>query len=335
MARPATTGTAGAAAANAAAAASTGRVVVDKSTNMLIFQANQDEYSQLISLLQTLDRPTKAALIEVTVAEMSTDDANKLGVEFGFRDENGTGGTNGGLSLGTAGLAYKALNSVGSVKLALNALASNNRATVLSSPRILARNGESATIQVGQEVPIITSQSSTATTTTSSSVLQTVQYRSTGVILKVKPVIHSGEQIDLDVSQEVSAAATTTTGVSISPTFSNRKIETKLTLRNGATVMLGGLISEDSSSGSTGVPLFKDVPILGQLFRNDTSSGTRKQLVVLITPYIVNDDHDAQMLTDAFRGVLGPWAAPAPGSAVPVRTAPLPAPPAASMPPSR
>ena len=100
-ARTAAAGAPTATVATAAAASSrTGRVVVDRSTNMLIFQANQDEYSQIISLLQTLDRPTKAALIEVTVAEMSTDDANMLGVEFGFRDENGGGGTRGGPGAG-------------------------------------------------------------------------------------------------------------------------------------------------------------------------------------------------------------------------------------------
>jgi general secretion pathway protein D len=300
-------------AAATAAARNSGGVVVDKATNMLIFHASQDEYSQIIALLQMLDKPSKAALIEVTVAEMSSDDADKLGVEWSFtngRSNGGSivGGTLGGLNLGTAGLNYQILDAAGSVKLALNALASKNRATVLSSPRLLARNGESASIQVGQEVPIITSQSSTPTTGTSATVLQTVQYRSTGVILKIKPVIHSGDQVDLDISQEVSAAATTTTGVSVSPTFSSRKVDTKLTLRNGTTVMLGGLISEDSSGGDAGVPLLKDIPMLGALFRSQTAAGSRKQLVVLITPYIINNDNDAQALTGAFRNLLGPWA---------------------------
>lgn len=301
--------------AGAAAAPQRSSVVVDRSTNMLIFQANPDEYSQIISLLQTLDRPSKGALIEVTVAELSVDDRSQLGIEFAFTDgpENGgrgVGGTIGGLGLGTAGFNYRIFNNIGGIKLALNALASANKATILSSPRVLARNGETATIQVGQEVPIVTSQQSTGATTIggTSQVLQTIQYRNTGVILKVKPVIHSGDQIDLDVTQEVSAAQSTSTGVSASPTFTTRKLDTKLTLRNGATVLLGGLISEDSGSGNTGIPLLKDIPLVGNLFSNQTRNGNRRELIVLITPYLINDTHDAETLTDAFRRSLGPWA---------------------------
>ena len=332
-------GTLGAARAAAPAGAAAGApalragVVVDRSTNMLIFQANPDEYSQIISLLQTLDRPSKGALIEVTVAELSVDDRSQLGIEWSFSDGPsdggiGIGGTLGGLGLGTAGFNYRILNGAGGIKLALNALASANKATILSSPRVLARNGETATIQVGQEVPIITSQQSTNTTSTTGTpqVLQTIQYRNTGVILKVKPVIHSGDQIDLDVTQEVSAAQSTSTGVSASPTFSTRKIDTKLTLRNGATVMLGGLISDDSVSGNAGIPLLKDIPLLGNLFSNQTRNGTRRELIVLITPYLINDSHEAETLTEAFRRTLGPWSGVMPAPIVPAKETAIAAP---------
>ena len=289
-------------------------VVVDKSTNMLIFQASADEYGQIISLLQTLDRPTKAALIEVTVAELSLSDSSQLGVEWlaTHAMSNGAqiiGGTSGGLSIGSAGATFRVLDTIGGVRAVLNALASDNRATILSSPRVMARNGETATIQVGQEVPIITSQQSTGLTgSNSTGLLQTVQYRSTGVILKVKPVIHSGDQVDLDVTQEVSQAQATETGVSSSPTFTTRKVDTKLTLRNGTTVLLGGLISEDSANGAAGIPFLKDIPVVGGLFSKRTGSGGRRELIVLITPYIANDSHDAETITEAFRKSLGAWA---------------------------
>ncbi len=313
-----TPGQANAALANALAASGRNQVVVDKSTNTLIFQASQDDYSQILALLQSLDRPSRAALIEVTVAELSVDDSNKLGVEWGFTDGSGSGGTVGGLALGTAGFNYRVLNGAGGIRVALNALATANRATILSSPRILARNGETATIQVGQEVPIVTSQQSTPTgTNASGTVLQTIQYRSTGVILKVKPVIHAADQIDLDVTQEVSSAQSTNTGVSASPTFSTRKLDTKLSLRNGLTVMLGGLISEEGSRGNTGVPGLKDIPLLGSLFSNQSAGGNRRELIVLITPYLISDSHDAEAVTEAFRRQLGPWATPPSPSAVP------------------
>ena len=306
----------GPAAAPATGATGTPRasVVVDKATNMLIFQASPDEYSQLTSLLQTLDRPTKGALIEVTVAELSIDDKSQLGIEWLTNAAISRGGTVsvgtlGGLSIGSAGVNLRVFDSVNALRGVINALASENKATILSSPRVLARNGEQATIQVGQEVPIITSQQTTPSTTIGSpQVLQTIQYRNTGVILRVKPVIHSGDQIDLDVTQEVSAAVSTNTGVNNSPTFSTRKVDTKLTLKNGATVLLGGLISNESSAGNAGIPLLKDVPLLGNLFKTQTTGGTRRELIVLITPYVINDDHDAETLTNAFRGMLGPWA---------------------------
>lgn len=307
---------AGAAANQGTPAASTQRssaVVVDKATNTLIFQANPDEFGQINALLQTLDRPSKAAMIEVTVAEVGLDDNNQFGIEWTLKGGSWSAATEGGIGLGTKGFTYSLLRDTGQVKATLNALASTNRASILSSPRLMARNGEAATIQVGQEVPIITSQQTTGTTvssgtTTSTPIIQSIQYRNTGVILKVKPVIHSGDQIDLDVTQEVSEAATTETGVSSTPTFSTRKVDTKLTLRNGSTVMLAGLISDTTSRGGAGIPLLKDVPVLGALFGKQLINGTRRELIVLITPYIVNDTHDAEALTDAFRGMLGPWA---------------------------
>lgn len=309
--------------ATPAQAARGSTVVVDKSTNMLIFQGASEDYTQLRTLLATLDRPSRAALIEVTVAEVQLTDRMQFGVEWALRgDTSGgdrwTAGTVGGLAIGSSGFTYRLLDSASQVRAIVNALASDNRAAVLSSPRVMARNGETALIQVGQEVPIVTSQQSTLTGTSPAAgtgVLQTIQYRNTGVILRVKPVIHSSDQIDLDVVQEVSSAESTTTGVNVSPTFGTRRVETKLTLKNGSTVMLAGLISNSSSAGNSGVPGLKDIPVLGQLFRTDTRNINKTELIVLITPYVVNDDHEARAVTDAFRGTLEPWArSPAAGT---------------------
>lgn len=319
----------GTGAAQTPATASSGsrstNVVVDNASNTLIFQANPEEYTQILTLLQNLDKPAKSALIEVTVAELTVDKNSQLGVEWFFSEvlsggRVGQGGTLGGLAIGNSGFSYRILTAAaGSPRLLLNALATDNKATILSSPRVSARNGETATIQVGQEVPIITSQQSTNTTSNNGSLgtLQTIQYRSTGVILKVKPVIHAGDQIDLDVAQEVSAAVSTNTGVNNSPTISTRKLDTKLTLRHGATVMLGGLISDETGGGSAGIPLLKDIPLIGNLFSNQTTSGRRRELIVLITPYIINNTQDAEALTDAFRGSLGTWAKPPSPQSIP------------------
>ncbi|MFM7275064.1 MAG: secretin N-terminal domain-containing protein, partial [Gammaproteobacteria bacterium] len=203
-----------------------GGVVVDQATNTLIFRTTAEDYSYISGLLRTLDRPAPSALIEVTVAELQLTDDTQMGLEWLLTESLGgnkvRGGTLGGLSLGSGGLKVARLDSAGDTRLVLNALASNNRATILSSPRIMARNAEEATIQVGQEVPIITSQQSTlsgAVAGGDTGVLQSVDYRETGVILRVKPTIHPGNRVDLQVSQEVSAAQPTLTGVDNSPTF--------------------------------------------------------------------------------------------------------------------
>jgi general secretion pathway protein D len=291
-----------------------GSVVVDKATNTLIFQSKPEEYGQLTSLLQMLDRPSRAALIEVTVAELTLSDSTEIGVDLlASRIEAGGGyriGTSGG---GTASgaLSINVFNGLNVPKLALSALATDNRATILSSPRLMARNGESATIQVGQEVPIVSQQQATGVAVgNTNGLLTTVQYRSTGVILKIKPVIHSGDQIDLDVQQEVSEAVNTTTGVTTSPTIQQRRVDTKITLRSGATVLLGGLISNTGSGGKNGVPFLKDIPVVGNLFSKQSRSDRRTELVVLITAYIANDTHEAEAITDAFRKSLGTWAQP-------------------------
>lgn len=298
-------------------------VVVDKSTNTLIFQSRPDEYAQLLSLLQTLDRPSKSALIEVTVAELTLNDNMEIGVDLlANRIEAGGGyrvGTNNGGAVNAA-LNIAVFNGLNVPKLAISALASDSRATILSSPRLMTRNGETATIQVGQEVPFINQQQTGVTT--GAGVIQTVQYKNTGVILRIKPVIHSNDQVDIDVVQEVSEATATTTGVVSSPTFQTRKVDTKLTLRHGSTVLLGGLISNSGSQGMGGVPFLKDIPVIGGLFGKQTQTGRRTELIILLTPYIANDTHEAEAITDAFRRALGPWAqgnlaAPEPAAVAP------------------
>ncbi|GAB3259983.1 type II secretion system protein D [Chitinimonas naiadis] len=304
------------------------RVVVNRATNSLILQGNAEEYTRWVGLLQELDRPAKTALIEVTVAEVNLTKNESLGVEWLFNGRNHTvtGGTLGGLGIGSEGLTVTWLRSLGDARAVLNALASDKKAKILSSPRIMARNGEQATITVGQDVPILTSQQSGSTTGvgTSTGIISTIQYRNTGVILKVRPIIHSGDRIEVEVSQEVSSADATKTGVNTSPTFSTRKIDTKLPMRDGATVLLGGLMSETNSVSDTGVPFLKDIPVAGQLFKTKSDAIVKTELIVLITPYVIRDDMDAQSITDAFRNRLGPWAqAQDSGGGVPQRPAPV------------
>ena len=307
-----------AAAAGASGQAATqlkSRVVVNAATNSLIIQGNSSEYQQWLGLLQELDKPAKSALISVTIAEVRLTDTEQLGVEWLLNTYRQNGydvnvGTKDHLSVSKiGGLAATISNTIGDPRVLINALASTSRVKVLSNPSLVTRNGETATIQVGQEVPVIQSTQSTATGGFQPGILQTVQYRQTGVILKVRPVIHASGRLELDVSQEVSSAANTLTGVSASPTFSTRKIDTKLTVLDGNTVLLGGLMQQSTDATDTGVPLLKDIPLAGIMFKNNTDKLDRTELIVLITPNVIQDDFDAQAVTDAFRARMS-WASP-------------------------
>jgi general secretion pathway protein D len=298
------------------------RVVVNAATNSLIIQGSSSEYQQWLGLLQELDKPAKSALISVTVAEVALTDSEQLGFEWMLHQFSSNGynvNAGSGVTVGTGGVIAPAIstsggllatisNSLGNPRVVINALASTNKVRVLSNPSIVTRNGETATIQVGSEVPILTSTQQAASTTATT--VSTIQYRTTGVILKVRPVIHSSGRLELDVSQEVSSAATTTTGGTTSPTISTRKVDTKLTVVDGNTVLLGGLMSQTSGRSDSGVPWLKDLPVAGYLFKNNTDTLNRTELVVLITPNVINDDFDAQAVTDAFRSRFS-WSDPA------------------------
>jgi general secretion pathway protein D len=291
-----------------------GRVVVNNATNTLIFRGSSaDEYQQIQSLLRELDRPSKSALIEVVVAELRRTDSQSLGVQWSYNKFGVAGGAVENATIGSAGFASAITNNARTVLNRIDALAFENKARILSNPKVMARNGESATIQVGQEVPIITSQQNNGTVSTglfssAPSLTQTVQYRSTGVILRVRPVINSGNRMDLEIQQEVSSAAATTTGVSSSPTISTRRVETKLSLRDGSSVLLAGLIDRKKSGGNSGVPFLKDIPGLGLLFGSENTTVEETELIVIITPYVINDDYEAEGISDAMQAGFGDWA---------------------------
>lgn len=304
------------------------RIVIDKARNSLIFVGTAQQYQSIRPLLEALDKAPREALIEVTVAEITLDDSTNLGVEWtlmnhigkGMTQSLGTGanvnlgdaGTGGGLSVGTTGFNYAILNSASQVRLLLNAFAQNDHLSVLSTPRVLAKSGGTASIKVGTEVPVVTSQATTSSVSVggNSGILQSIEYQQTGVLLTVSPVVHSSNRIDLSVSQEVSAALPNTTPGISSPLIQNRDISTQLSLADGSTVVIGGMIQDSRTNDNTGVPFFKDIPGLGLLFRNQSVSRTKTELLVFITPYVVSTDSDAARITKDFEDQMSSWPIP-------------------------
>jgi general secretion pathway protein D len=154
----------------------------------------------------------------------------------------------------------------------------------------VARSGSEASIQVGTDVPIITSQSTNPTVSTGiPNVLQSIEYRQTGTILHIKPVIYGDDRVDLFITQEVSSQQPNPNTAVASPIILDRNITTQLSMADGATAVLGGLIDNEYTKGNSGIPILKDIPILSGTGRTDNISGTKDELVVLVTPYIVHE----------------------------------------------
>lgn len=270
-------------------------ITVDEQGNRVIFFGTQGEYDQFVNLARQLDTPVPEVMIEVTIAEVTLTDDSSYGLDAVFNSEiaprfNAQMTSNGSFS-GTV--------ATGQVTLNASASASNNQINVLSTPRIVARSGTEATVQVGTDVPIITSQrAANSQSGGSTDVLQTVQYRSTGVLLSVTPRVFSGNRIDLEISQETSAAEANSNSSISSPLISTRTLNSQLSLQDGQTAVLGGLIENRFTRGNNGVPLLKDMPIIGAPFRSETLNATRTMLVVLVTPYVLDTRSDRQQVVD-------------------------------------
>ena len=273
-----------------------GRIIVDDGGNRILFTGNAEDYTELRKLLDALDKPQRQVLVEVTIAEVTLTDATNVGMEWFFSHSMSnsllSGGTLNGLGIGSQGLNLNYTASWGgwNLQAVFNAYASNNKVNILSRPRLVARSGSEASIQVGTDVPIITSQSTNPTVSTGiPNVLQSIEYRQTGTILHIKPVIYGDDRVDLFITQEVSSQQPNPNTAVASPIILDRNITTQLSMADGATAVLGGLIDNEYSKGNSGIPILKDIPILSGTGRSDTISGTKDELVVLVTPYIVHE----------------------------------------------
>jgi general secretion pathway protein D len=264
---------------------------VDPLGNRIIFAGSPSEYDRYINLLKQLDTPAPEVLIEVQIAEVTLTDNTSFGVEF-FLDEtnqnasspDGVSISTGGLGLGAAGATVRILSG-NDAQARINAFASNRQVKVLSTPILTARSGETATIQVGTDVPILTSQgvSPVQGIDGSTNIQQNVQYRSTGVLLTIEPIVFSDDRIDLSITQEVSSTLDSSSGGISSPTISNRSLDTSLSLEDGETAVMG------------------DIPLVGKIFSNDSVAVDRTELVILITAYVLRGQSDKTQFTNRLR----------------------------------
>jgi general secretion pathway protein D len=168
---------------------------------------------------------------------------------------------------------------------------------IVSAPHLMVLDHQTAVLQVGDEVPIV-SQQAVSTVTTGAPLVNSVQYINTGVIMKVTPRVNANGVATLEIEQEVSTPTATTSSTINSPTISQRRIKTVVTVPNGQTLALGGMIQEQKNNGRSGLPILSDIPILGALASNTNKTVQRTELLVLLTPTIVHDADEAKAVTD-------------------------------------
>jgi len=290
--------------------ASQGRlaIIIDKERNALIFVGKAKDYRDILPLLQQLDKPAYQVLIEATIAEVKVNDAASFGVEFGASGGNvgnlkGTISTAGGLGVGSAGLVYNLVNADGLLRVKMNALASQGKARILASPRLLAINNEIAHIQIGDQIAILSQEvgNATASTDTDTALLRSFTYVDTGIILDVTPTIYQDGQVRLKIYQEVSTPGASSNNT---PPISKRSVKTELVAQSGQTVMIGGLISRNQTKNDVKVPILGDIPLLGHLFASTSTTDNDSELIILITPHIIKSASDADYLRRAFQKSL-------------------------------
>ena len=294
-----------------------GRIVVDERRNLLLFRGSGKEWAEILDVVAILDKASPSVLIEVLIAEITLSDRDGSGFEFLLRrgglgglsllgdDLAIRGGTLGELGVTGAnaisGGASLVLNSAGNTRAALKFFYTDNRVVIRSSPKLVVKSGETANIQVGDEIPTITQNSVDPGIDTGgrgNNILQEITYRKTGITLEIEPIVQANGLVDLKISQELSEAQPNADGiVSQTPTILNREISTSLTLRDGGSLLMGGLIAENQSDGQRGIPGIAKVPVLGRLFRSETLNVNRTELIILVIPYVIADHAEGWELT--------------------------------------
>jgi general secretion pathway protein D len=252
--------------------------------------------------------------LEATIAEVSLTGEFANGVEFAFtqyRDPNPlsddgaterlSGGTAGRLGLTTGGLALNFVSSVtDQVRLRLSA--SDGNVNILSRPTLVVRDGSSATISVGNDVPTVGATASDPIQ--SDRQVTTVLYRRTGLVLNVTPSINAQGLVVLQVDQSISNSVPGASGVQGAPVFFERAVNSEIVANSGQTVMLAGLISDSNSESSAGIPGLSRIPILGGLFSSSQKKREKTELVLLITPRVIESPNQTDVVLNAIAGSL-------------------------------
>lgn len=277
-------------------------LIPDEPTNSLIIRASLSEYADILENLKVIDVYPQQVLLEVLVGEVTLDDSLKLGIDWTFNNSFGPGGGVKGTATLLPGNTVNnfsyLVEKTGRLAAAFRSLAKDGKASVLSSPSVIATNGKKARINVADQVPVVnaTLQSNTNPPVTTT----TVEYRDVGVILSFTPYINDSGLVTLEIEQEVSEVSTTSSGANTNPTFFKRSISTNLIASQDQSIVLGGLVKERKSLNRAGLPWFYKIPVIGWIFGSRDDTVSRTELLIFITPRVIRNVEEGIQLSRDF-----------------------------------
>jgi general secretion pathway protein D len=290
------------------------KISPDVINNTLLIYANQEQYRIIERALQQIDRPQLQVAIDATIAEVTLNDKLSYGVQFFLKSKDVGLQPNAGSIANTASATSAVLSRMipgfnflvgteADPRMILDALHTVTEVKILSTPSLVVLDNQFASLLVGDQIPI-TTRTAQSVDVPLAPVVNSIDYRNTGVILRVAPRINANGNVLLDVEQEISAVAQTITAETLTPTVSQRKVKSSIAVASGQTVLLGGLISERQDKGSSGVPGLDQVPGLGVLFSRRSGTIQRTELIIFIRPQIIRNGVDARRVAEELRGKM-------------------------------
>ena len=280
------------------------RVVADDLNNSILVWGTRAEFNKIEATLKRLDLPLTQVLIEASIIEVTLDDTLEYGLKWSFSGDaqsgySGIGNVGGALAQSvSSGFSYALSNGAGKLKATLSALATKQLVKMISNPSLMVLDNHTATIAVGDQVPVKTSTSISDTTSVQTS---TIQYKDTGVHLSVTPSVNAGNVVAMQIDQTVTDTGAEVEAADKQMKFMQRQISSKVAVRSGESIVLGGLIKDKKDSSKSGVPLLQNLPLVGGLFAQNTSNGARTELLVIITPRVVRTDVDIREVSEDLR----------------------------------
>ncbi len=284
------------------------RVMADRINNTLLVHATASEYERIETTLKRLDIPRAQILIEASIVEVTLSDGLEYGLQWAFRDgafgdgRSGRGvlsnSASGAIAAAGQGFTYTLSNAAGNISAVLRTLASQSLVKVVSSPSLMVLDNHTASIAVGNQQPIRTGDT---VTTGGVVVSNNIQYKDTGVMLSVTPSVNAGDLVTLDIDQAVIDVGVGTDEATGQRAFLQRQINSKVAVRSGETMVLGGLIKDNTGSSKSGLPLLSSIPIVGALFGRHNNTADRTELLVVLTPRVVRSDEDVRAISRELR----------------------------------